>query len=41
VENIIKAQTMAKYVISALQFPDIPTAIKYLEEALNLLKQTK
>lgn len=41
VENIIKAQQMAKYVISALQFPDVPTAVKYLEEALKLLKNQK
>jgi vacuolar protein sorting-associated protein VTA1 len=39
VENIIKAQQLAKYVISSLQFPDVPTAVKYLEEALALLKK--
>eukprot|EP01080_Neovahlkampfia_damariscottae_P003499 gene3499-6147_t len=36
-DDILKAQKYAKYVVSSLQFPDVPTAVKYLEDALALL----
>ncbi len=38
-EILLKAQKSAKYAISSLQYEDIPTAIRYLEEALTLLKK--
>jgi len=36
-ENILTATTHTKYALSALQFDDIPTAIKNLQKALELL----
>ncbi|GMF51225.1 unnamed protein product [[Candida] boidinii] len=37
-EIIVQAQKRAKFAISALNYEDIPTAIKELEQALKLLK---
>jgi len=40
-EEMLKAQKLCKFATSALQYEDVPTAIKNLEECLNLLKYRK
>jgi len=41
VEDIMQAQKLAKHAISALQFPDVPKAVEYLQNALDHLKKLK
>jgi vacuolar protein sorting-associated protein VTA1 len=36
-EDILQAQKFAKFAVSSLQFPDVATAVKYLEDALAIL----
>jgi vacuolar protein sorting-associated protein VTA1 len=36
-EEILQAQKFAKFAVSSLQFPDVATAVKYLEDALAIL----
>jgi len=40
-DDVEKATKYTKYVLSSLQFEDIPSAIKYLNEALHFLTGTK
>lgn len=40
-EELLKAQKLCKFATSALQYEDVPTAIKNLEDCLNLLKYRK
>jgi vacuolar protein sorting-associated protein VTA1 len=40
-KDITEAQKYSKYAMNALGFEDIPTATKYLQQALDLLKGPK
>lgn len=39
--EITEAQKFAKYASSSLGFEDVPTALKYLQQAMNLLQGSK